>query len=243
MNIQELQKEIGSHNLEKPSIPVLAFNLQDPAGEKLKVQIIPTEEDKGYGLNLLAFIDGTRVEGNAVGPTPKAYRKATRKLLSVGLWPNNSRTNNLMNKLGRYQGGLSTYDPANKKKASWYKIDSSAEHFSELVKELVDQHLSYLKQETFELTIKKEGEIYNLNLYEGNEEPQKGKLPEEPNEEGGKGEDEALERRMSTLCLEKGKVNKNLSEEPGVYFIFAHYMKLPPIPLYVGKASDIKRRL
>ena len=31
--------------------------------------------------------------------------------------------------------------------------------------------------------------------------------------------------------------------EPGVYFIFARYMELPPIPLYVGKASDIKTRL
>ena len=242
INIQILQKEIGSHNLEKPSIPVLAFNLKDPAGEKLKVQITPTEEAKGYGLNLLAFIEGTRVEGNEVDPTPEAYRKATRELSSVGLWPNNSQIRNLRKKLRSYQGGLSTYSPANKKKASWYKIeDSSAENFSELMKKLVDQHLSYFKQGTFELP---------------NEELQKGKLLKEPNEK--EEEVEAIERTRSSLSLSsldetptdsspepKGKENENekLLEEPGAYFIFAHHMELPPIPLYVGKASDIKRRL
>ena len=124
----------------------------------------------------------------------------------------------------------------------WYKIeDSSAENFSELMKKLVDQHLSYFKQGTFELP---------------NEELQKGKLLKEPNEKVE--EVEADERTRSSLSLSsldetptdsspepKGKENENekLLEEPGAYFIFAHHMELPPIPLYVGKASDIKRRL
>ena len=111
---------------------------------------------------------------------------------------------------------------------------NSAECFSELVKELVDKRLRYFKPKTFGLKIiryknKKGEKDYKFDLYEANEELLNARSSlcyhaalKEPNED-----------------LQKGELLK----EPGVYFVFAHYMDLPPIPLYVGKTVNIHQRL
>ena len=122
LNLEDLKKTVGVQNVDKSSVPVLAFNLTDPAGKKLKVQITPTEEDKGYGLQVMAFLNTTRVEGSTEGPSSAEYRKATRELAAVGLWPNKSVPSNLRSKLGRYNGGTETYSAENRKKTSWYKM-------------------------------------------------------------------------------------------------------------------------
>ena len=53
MTVEELKQAVGVQNVDKSSVPVLAFNLKDPAGEKLKVHITPTEENKGFGLHVI----------------------------------------------------------------------------------------------------------------------------------------------------------------------------------------------
>ena len=124
MDVEELEKAVGQHNINKETIPVLAFPLEDENGKKLKVPIMPTEDDKGYGLGLLAFINATRAEGEA-RPSPTSYWKATRSLSAVGLWPNKSLSSNLLSKIGRYGGGMETYSAPNKKKRSWYKVEEA----------------------------------------------------------------------------------------------------------------------
>ena len=96
-----------------------------------------------------------------------------------------------------------------------------AERFSELMNELVDEHLSDIKPETFALTIIKEGNVHKFDLC--------------PLHEAG--------TKSSQEPKGRGRRMRNLLRKPGVYFIFAHYMEMSPIPLYVGKASDIKTRL
>ena len=101
---------------------------------------------------------------------------------------------------------------------------NSAERFSELINKLVHKHLSDIKPETFALTIIKEGKVHKFDLCPLQEAGTKSS--QEPKGRG---------RRMRYLSRNHA--------EPGVYFIFAHYPEMSPIPLYVGKASDIKTRL
>ena len=118
--------QVGPVNLEKESVPCMAARLKDQAsGKPLKARAMPLEDDKGYGVHLLAMIDATLVEGYGPGGPmidPGEYRRATRKLCSTGLWPNNSNPSNLMSKLAKYKGGTSTYTADNLKKVSWYAM-------------------------------------------------------------------------------------------------------------------------
>ena len=117
-------------NLDKESVPCMAARLKDPtSGKPLKAKARPLEDNKGYGLHMMALIDATLVDGYGPrGPmiNPDEYRKATRKLCSTGLWPNNSNPSNLLSKLTKYNGGTSTYTADNLKKASWYAMEEVA---------------------------------------------------------------------------------------------------------------------
>ena len=107
-------------NLDKESVPCMAARLKDPAsGKPLKAKATPLEDNKGYGLHMLAMIDTTLVVGYGPGGPmndPVEYRKATQKLCSTGLWPNNSNPSNLSAKLTKYNRGTSTYTADNLKK-------------------------------------------------------------------------------------------------------------------------------
>ena len=122
IKIEELQRDVGQHNMAKESIPVLAFPLTNAGGEKMRIKITPMEDNKGFGLGIMAFINATRA-GGTLRPTSTSYWKATRELAAIGLWPNKSQLNNVKSKIGRYTGGLETYASGNKKKKSWYKVE------------------------------------------------------------------------------------------------------------------------
>ena len=117
---------MGPLNVDKESVPCLAAHFRDSTTSAvLKAKAKPMEGDKGYGLHLLAMLDATMVEGYGQGGPmvdPKDFRNATRKLCSGGLWPNNSNPSNLLNKLAKYKGGMSTYTGDNAKKTSWYAM-------------------------------------------------------------------------------------------------------------------------
>ena len=125
MDEDELKRAVGPHNLEKETVPVMAWSMVQVGGGKVAIKLMPAEEDKGFGLGLLAFVNTTRVETGA-SPSSESYWQATRKLLGVGPWPNKSQINNLKSKLGRYSGGFETYSSDNKKKKSWYASEERA---------------------------------------------------------------------------------------------------------------------
>ena len=125
MDEAELRKTVGPHNLEKETVPVTAWSLEQQGGGKMLIKLTPPEENKGYGLGVLAFVNSTRAEGGAL-PSSASYWKATRDLTAVGPWPNKSQINNLKSKLGRYTGGFETYAANNKKKKSWYTVEEQA---------------------------------------------------------------------------------------------------------------------
>ena len=125
MDEEELKRLVGPHNLEKETVPVMAWSLEIQGGGKLQVKMTPMEENKGFGLGILAFVNATRADGVA-RPSSASYWKATRELTAVGPWPNKSQINNLKSKLGRYTGGLETYSAGNKKKKSWYAVEEQA---------------------------------------------------------------------------------------------------------------------
>ena len=125
MDEDELKRAVGPHNLEKETVPVMAWSMMQVGGGKVSIKLMPAEEDKGFGLGLLAFVNTTRVETGA-SPSSESYWQATRKLLGVGPWPNKSQINNLKSKLGRYTGGFETYSSDNKKKKSWYASEERA---------------------------------------------------------------------------------------------------------------------
>lgn len=120
---------MGAHNEAKDSIPVLAVRLMTGAGEQVRLEMRPLEQDPGFGLGVLAFLNATAVEGfGPTGPLPTAgdYCAATQALLRTGLWVNKSDPSNLATKLGKYKGGTSTYPSNNHKKVSWF-VPTAAE--------------------------------------------------------------------------------------------------------------------
>ena len=112
-------------NIEKDTIPVIGIGLLSEDGTPVKLQLRLLEQDTGFGLGVFGFLNSTAVEDSGPAgplPSPEEYWLATRGLLTVGHWINKSKPANLVAKLGRYKGGVSTYPSDNHKKKSWFVL-------------------------------------------------------------------------------------------------------------------------
>ena len=71
-------------------------------------------------------------------PTGASYQEATRDLLQLGTWVNQTKTaNNLADKLEKYEGGFETYEDEEKARAMSWFVPSTAEEDLESPKEVV----------------------------------------------------------------------------------------------------------
>ena len=123
-----MNPQIGSHNLDKQSIPVVTIKPSIEAGTTAKLALQPREQDTAFGLGVLAFINATAVEhfgATSPMPTPDEYWRCTLSLLTTGLWVNKSNPSNWETKLSKYKGGTSTYPSDNHKKVTWFVQDDA----------------------------------------------------------------------------------------------------------------------
>ena len=88
-----------------------------------KAELWPREEaGNGFGLGVLGLLDTESVKSDKFRPSGASYQAATRDLLKLGTWVNQSKTANaLAHKLEKYMGGFGTYEEEEKAlTTSWF---------------------------------------------------------------------------------------------------------------------------
>ena len=115
----------GEEKINDASLPVLAHCLKDvDTGRPTKAELWPREQaESGLGLGVLGLLD----TNSKLRPTGASYQEATRDLLQLGTWVNQSKTHKtLAEKLAKYVGGFETYEDKEKAGAtSWFLPSTS----------------------------------------------------------------------------------------------------------------------
>ena len=111
----------GEEKINDATLPVMAHCLRDvDTNQPTKAQLWPLEEpERGWGLGVLGLLDARSTK---LRPSGASYQEATRDLLQLGTWVNQSRTPKaLADKLEKYVGGFETYGEEEKAlTTSWF---------------------------------------------------------------------------------------------------------------------------
>lgn len=114
----------GEEKIDDATLPVMAHCLKDVDSHRpTKAELWPREQaDRGLGLGVLGLLDTESVGVAKLRPTGESYQAATRDLLQLGAWVNQSKTPRaLAEKLEKYMGGFETYEDEEKADAtSWF---------------------------------------------------------------------------------------------------------------------------
>ena len=111
----------GEEKINDATLPVMAHCLKDvDTNQPTKAELWPREKaEKGWGLGVLGLLDAKSAK---LRPTGASYQEATRELLQLGTWVNQSKTSKaLADKLEKYLGGFETYGEEEKAlTTSWF---------------------------------------------------------------------------------------------------------------------------
>ena len=114
----------GEERINDATLPVMAHYLKDvDTNRPTKAELWPREQaGRGFGLGVLGLLDAESVRGVKFRPSGASYQAATRDLLQLGTWVNQSKTaNGLEDKLEKYLGGFETYGEEEKAlTTSWF---------------------------------------------------------------------------------------------------------------------------
>ena len=115
----------GEERINDATLPVMAHCLKDVDSQRpSKAELWPREQAlRGLGLGVLGLLDTESAGGCAkLRPSGESYQAATRDLLQLGAWVNQSKTPRaLADKLEKYVGGFETYEDEEKAGAtSWF---------------------------------------------------------------------------------------------------------------------------
>ena len=120
----------GEEKINDATLPVLAHCLKDvDTGRPTKAELWPREQaESGLGLGVLGLLDTESLGSAKLRPTGASYQAATRDLLQLGTWVNQTKTaNDLADKLEKYEGGFETYEDEEKAAAMSWFVPSTAE--------------------------------------------------------------------------------------------------------------------
>ena len=111
----------GEEKINDATLPVMAHCLKDiDTGHPTNAELWPREKaGKGFGLGVLGLVD---IKFAKSKPSGDSYQEATRDLLQLGTWVNQSMTANVLaDKLEKYVGGFETYGEKEKTlSTSWF---------------------------------------------------------------------------------------------------------------------------
>ena len=111
----------GEEKINDATLPVMAHCLKDvDTNQPTKAQLWPLEgPERGWGLGVLGLLDARSTK---LRPSGASYQEATRDLLQLGTWVNQSKTPQaLADKLEKYVGGFETYGEEEKAlTTSWF---------------------------------------------------------------------------------------------------------------------------
>ena len=111
----------GEEKINDATLPVMAHCLKDvDTNQPTKAQLWPLEKAEcGWGLGVLGVLDARSAN---LRPSGASYQEATRDLLQLGTWVNQSKTPQaLADKLEKYMGGFETYGEEEKAlTTSWF---------------------------------------------------------------------------------------------------------------------------
>ena len=120
----------GEEKINDATLPVLAHCLKDvDTSRPTKAELWPREQaESGLGLGVLGLLDIESLRSAKLRPTGASYQAATRDLLQLGTWVNQTKTaKDLADKLEKYEGGFETYEDEEKARAMSWFVPSTAE--------------------------------------------------------------------------------------------------------------------